>query len=102
MSNIPLHQKEIKMFFMYIFYLLGIIFFIWISWKLVIEPILKDKGIEIENKVDKYTEKLENLRNEYDLMEKSTQAAEEGIWLTKEIKKMENKIKDAEKKMREI
>lgn len=80
------------MFFMYIFYLFGILGFCWIIWRFLVQPILNDTGIETEGIETKQTKQLEKLRREYDEMEASVKAADEGVWLAKEIKKMEDKI----------
>lgn len=83
----------------YIFILLG---FAWLAWELIIKPILKSKGIEIEEDETDYTKKLERLKHEFSLMEKSTQAAKEGLEILKDIKYMEDKIKEIEKREKEI
>lgn len=90
------------MFFMIIFYLLGILGFCWIIWNFLVKPILNDTGIEIEDIVTEYTKQRDKLRAKYNELEKSAQAAEEGLELAREIKYWENRIADVEKRMKEI
>ena len=83
----------------YIFLILG---FLWAVWKWVVCPILKDHGIEYEEKKTEYTKMRDALQEKFELMEMSAQAAEEGITLKREIKYWEDRIADAEKRMKEI
>lgn len=87
---------------MVIWYILGIMFFAWLTWKFVVKPILEDSGIEIEDKVTDYTIRLQKLQEEYDELTISAQAAEEGVKLLEQIRDLENKICEADEKMKEI
>jgi hypothetical protein len=86
-------------FLIYVFLFLG---FAWAVWKLIIIPVLKDRGIPYEEQRTEYTKKLEKLQDEYREMEASTQAAEEGVRLMADIKAMEAMILECDEKMEEM
>lgn len=90
------------MFAQFMIMLLGVLLFVWLAWKWVVVPILKEKGVELDEPVTDYTKKLEKLKEEYKMMETSTQAAEEGVEIMKQIRHMEEKIKEADERMRDI
>ena len=90
------------MFFMWIFYAIGALGFAWIIWSLLVKPMLKDSGISIEEEMTEYIQKRDDLRAQFDLMEKSAQAADEGVELARDIKYYEDRIADAERRMKEI
>jgi hypothetical protein len=83
----------------YIFLILG---FAWAVWKLIIIPVLKEKGIDYEEKKTEYMVMRDALKEKYELMEMSAQAADEGVELAREIRYWEDRIADAEKRMKEV
>lgn len=89
------------MFFQIILDFFIIILFLILAWKLIAEPILKIKGIEVDDVKTGYTKKLEQLKKEYNEKYVSAEAAEEGVKLAKEIKELENKIAEADKSIKE-
>jgi hypothetical protein len=90
------------MFAQYLIYLFLFIGFAWAVWKLIIIPILKEKGIDYEEKKTEYTKMRDALKEKFELMEMSARAADEGVELSREIKYWEDRIADAEKRMKEI
>lgn len=92
------------MFVQGLFYLAGPILFIWLAWRWVVKPILREKGVDVDGEkiTTAQTENLERLKKDHERMVLSSQAAEEGVELTKDIKYMEDKIKSSEERMKEI
>lgn len=86
------------MFFQAIMYVLLFIGFCFVMWKFIIEPILKDKGIVIEEEKEiktAHTKELDRLREELKKAKVNEKAADEIEWLQKQIKQCEDKIADS-------
>lgn len=90
------------MFAQFIITTTGILLFVWLAWKWVVVPILKEKGIEYDEPKTDQTEKLKRLQDQFKKMDVSAQAAEEGVEVLKQIKALERKIEEADERMRDI
>ena len=76
-----------------------ILIFVWVLWRNVIVPILEAKGIEVDE--DKsietdHTKQLEELKKQFNDLSASAQAAEEGLNISRQIKALEARIKEAD------
>lgn len=88
------------MFFQALIYLAIVIGGGWAIWKFVVEPILLEKGmVEKADVKTNYTKKLDELKKQHEKISASSGAVEKSLKLSKQIKKMENKIADVDKKI---
>lgn len=90
------------MFAQALIYVFIVMTFAWLLWKWIVIPILKDMDIDYKEQRTEYTKKLERLKEEYDEMTASAQAAEQGVEIMEKIKEMEDKIVEADRKMNEM
>ena len=72
----------------------------WVLWRFVIKSILEAHGIKIDDDPvikTKQTKTLDELKEKYLNQSASSKAANEGLLLAREIKKMEEEIKIADR-----
>lgn len=87
------------MFFARVIAFLVLLGGLWILWLKIIKPLLEAHGIEVDEEVPEVietdqTKQLEILKEKFEKLSISAQAAEEGLELTKKIKELEEKMKD--------
>lgn len=73
--------------------------FLYLVWLKIIKPLLESKGIEVDEEepiTTSHTKELERLKRQFGEKSASAQAAKEGLELAKDIKYLEDKIKEAE------
>lgn len=93
------------MFFQALTYIAIILIAVWAIWKWVVKPVLEAQGIEVEDPpevITNQTKVLETLKKRYEEKSVSSKAALEGLELAKEISRLENEIKEANEKRKEL
>ena len=86
-------------------YFVILLIFIVSLWKLVIKPILKDQGVQVDDIPDEtirtnYTERLEDVQKEKNEAEASANAVTDEFELVKDINFHENRIRETKEKIR--
>lgn len=94
------------MFFQGLVYVAILLIAAWVLWKLIIKPILEGNGIQVEEDEDttirtSHTKKLDDMKEEFEKKVKSADAAEETVIISKGINELDERIKDADNKMKE-
>ena len=97
------------MFFQAIATFLLIFIALWAIWQLFVKNLLRSSGVDIdsdiiepfkEESLTSQEKRLEGLKKEFDAKSKDAQAAEAGVTLAREIKFLEDRIKEANEKMK--
>ena len=100
------NKKEINiMFGQSMIYFVIFLIFIVALWKLVIKPILKDQGVQVDDILDETirtndTERLEEVKKEKAEASASANAVIDELELVKDIKFHKNTIKETKEKIR--
>lgn len=93
------------MFFAYLTEFLIVLVFVWIMWKKIIKPVLESKGIEVEDEpevITDHTKRLKKMKEEFKNKSASAQAATEGVELAKQIKDLEDVIKESDRNIKDV
>jgi biopolymer transport protein ExbB/TolQ len=92
------------MFFQALIYIVIILLALWLAWKYIAQPVLEGYGIEVDDDLEEirnnHTKRLERLLEELADKKAAQEAAIESVELVKEIKALEDQIKDAEEAMK--
>lgn len=94
------------MFFQALVYVAILVIAAWTVWKLIIKPILEGNGIQVEEDEDttirtSHTKKLDDMKKEFYKKTRSAEAAEESVMVSVELNNLDERIKDADEKIKD-
>lgn len=87
------------MFFQVIIYILTLVGFAFLAWRLIVKPILESAGVEVDEEeviTTTHTNRLKKTKREYEEALLSVNAVNEEKHLKRELKDINEKIKNAE------
>lgn len=99
----PLYNKEQIMFFQFMIYILIFVAFILAVWKWIIRPILEGLGIQVDEEPEvktEHTKRLKKTKEEHKEKSASVHAVREEKNLKEELSKMDEEIKETERKIK--
>lgn len=93
------------MFFADIIIVFIALLFFYLLWRIIVKPILKDRGIKVdEDKLPStpHLKELKTLIDQYKKLSVSAQSAERGLILAQKIKHLKEKIQYAETESKKL